>query len=68
MTTTWRDTIEPEEDNELRICVECGQRWVLTEKNRDWFIEKRLVLPRRCEMCRSVRRRAATAQRREAAG
>ena len=57
MTTTaqtWRLRIEPERENEVRVCRDCGSDWVLTARNRDWFLAKQLTPPRRCERCRKT--------------
>jgi ssDNA-binding Zn-finger/Zn-ribbon topoisomerase 1 len=55
-TDTWRLTIQPELENEVRICPDCGSDWVLTRQNRNWFLAKQLSPPRRCERCRAARK------------
>jgi len=42
--------------NERRPCASCGAVWILTAKNRWFFIARGLALPRRCESCRHARR------------
>jgi predicted nucleic acid-binding Zn ribbon protein len=53
---SWRTRVVPEANNEERTCPDCGATWVLTQRSRDWFTAKRLLLPRRCEACRAIRR------------
>jgi predicted RNA-binding Zn-ribbon protein involved in translation (DUF1610 family) len=55
-TETWRDRIVPETDNEALACPDCGKMWILTRRQKDWFLAKALVPPRRCEACRAARR------------
>jgi Probable zinc-ribbon domain len=55
-TDTWRLRIQPEHENEVRICADCGCDWVLTAKHRNWFLAKALSFPRRCERCRTLRK------------
>ncbi len=55
-TETWRLTIQPERENEVRVCRDCGSQWVLTARNRDWFLAKQLAPPRRCDRCRATRK------------
>ena len=38
-------------------CKECGNEFELTEKEKKFFIDKGLELPKRCKECR-LRRRA----------
>ena len=42
--------------DETRTCVTCGKDWVLTEEHAEWFRDKQMVAPRRCEDCRRNRR------------
>lgn len=58
----WRTQVVPEASNESRVCADCGAAWVLTQRQRDWFEAKRLMLPRRCEACRAIRRSQETAR------
>ena len=55
-TETWRDRVVPEADNELVTCPDCGERWLLTKRERDWYAAKLLKTPRRCVACRAARR------------
>jgi hypothetical protein len=59
---TWRERIVPEPDNEARTCPDCGTTWILTARSRAWFEAKRLLVPRRCEPCRRIRRSQETAR------
>lgn len=41
---------------ETRICIDCSREWNLTDENADWFLQRGLNTPRRCEGCRQSRR------------
>lgn len=43
----------------VRCCRSCGRNFVLALEKQQWYHEKHLSLPRRCEGCREVRREAA---------
>jgi pyocin large subunit-like protein len=38
------------------ICVSCGRQFVLTESEIDFYKNKKLNLPKRCEECRAKRK------------
>jgi hypothetical protein len=40
----------------VKICKDCGQEFELTEKEEQWFIERKLVPPARCKSCRNKRK------------
>lgn len=37
-----------------RICVQCGQRFVLSDSEINFYNSKKLSLPKRCKTCREV--------------
>ena len=41
---------------EIRVCSDCSREWSLTDENADWFLQRGLNTPRRCEACRQSRR------------
>lgn len=43
-------------DREIQ-CVECGEWWVFTASNQEFFWSKELSEPKRCKACRDKRRR-----------
>jgi len=61
-TEMWRLAVQPELENETKVCPDCGSHWVLSARNRAWFLAKQLNEPRRCERCRAVRRTEARIQ------
>jgi hypothetical protein len=40
-------------------CKICGEEFSLTDKQRDFFIEKGLKMPRRCNSCRILKTKIA---------
>jgi hypothetical protein len=52
------DDVVVVDDEEIRTCPDCGEPWVLTKQNREWFTSMHLTLPKRCEPCRLARRAA----------
>ncbi len=40
----------------IKICVSCGKKFSLTEKEIDFYKSKKFDLPKRCEECRKERR------------
>jgi hypothetical protein len=56
MTTI--DTERTDSDNEThdRICADCGELFWLVARERLFFVDRGLVLPRRCKSCRARRK------------
>jgi hypothetical protein len=44
---------------EQRLCADCARLFSLTEADIQFFIQRGLQIPRRCEPCRHERRRLA---------
>ena len=38
------------------ICPDCGEEWLLSSKEKKFFIDQHLVVPKRCTYCRCRRR------------
>ena len=49
------DPAESGEAEEI-ICVDCGGQYELTEENKKFFLDKGLMLPKRCKECRAKRK------------
>ena len=45
-----------DESNETRICADCGDEFILTAADREFFERRALYLPKRCVGCRKLRR------------
>ena len=43
-------------NDQLNYCKDCGCYWILTDRNRQFFIDKGLKLPKRCASCRNARK------------
>lgn len=43
-------------NDETKKCRECGQEFVLTDKESQWFQQRNLQLPVRCKSCRNKRK------------
>lgn len=43
------------QDKEL-VCKECGDKFVLTVDDQEWYKSKGFHEPRRCKSCRALRR------------
>lgn len=43
------------QDKEL-VCKECGDKFVLTVNDQEWYKEKGFMEPKRCKSCRHLRR------------
>jgi len=41
---------------EIRNCKDCGKSFELSEGEREFFLSKRLQLPKRCKSCRKAKR------------
>lgn len=55
-----------DKDFVVRKCKECGEYYVFSKPEYDWYKEKNFVVPRRCYSCRSKRRQEAKAKNAEA--
>lgn len=53
---------------ELHVCLDCGNPWELDSEHAEWFQQKRLDIPRRCEDCRKRRKTHHTRTQRLGAG
>ena len=42
---------------EQRVCIECGKVFDIMESERDYFLLKGMALPRRCPICRDMRKK-----------
>ena len=40
---------------EIRNCKDCGESFEISEGERDFFLSKRLQLPKRCKSCRKAK-------------
>ena len=49
-----------EYQDRVLICVECGQSFVFTVGEQQFYAERGLVEPKRCQACRVARRRRLT--------
>lgn len=39
-------------DRNIQVLCNCGRRFVLTAGQQEWFEQKGMALPKRCEECR----------------
>ena len=39
----------------IRICKECGRCFEISKGERDFFLNKKLQLPKRCKPCRKIK-------------
>ena len=44
------------EQNNVKVCKECGSYFYQTESDRNWFLERNLKVPCRCYSCRKNRK------------
>ena len=44
---------------DMSVCVECSEEFQLTEGEKDFYIQRDLVLPKRCKSCRVHRKQNA---------
>lgn len=42
-----------------RVCVECGDDFIIWGHEREFFEKRQLQLPKRCKKCRASRRQEA---------
>lgn len=56
-----------DKDVVVRKCKECGEYYMITKQEYDWFKERELAAPRRCNTCRIKRRKEAKAKNAETA-
>lgn len=42
------------------VCKDCGEAFWITEDERNWYAEKGLTLPTRCESCRRKKKNERT--------
>lgn len=47
-----------ESDFVVKVCKDCGEYFIVTKQYADWFIERNLSVPCRCDICRSARKKA----------
>jgi hypothetical protein len=40
----------------MRTCPNCSTEWNLSQSEAEWFVAKKLALPRRCRDCRLAKR------------
>jgi hypothetical protein len=52
---------DPDRVVEGRVCVDCGEAFLLTEGEIAFFVHRGLMVPKRCEGCRAARKRQAGA-------
>ncbi|MBR6386054.1 MAG: zinc-ribbon domain containing protein [Ruminococcus sp.] len=45
------------------FCKDCGQKFILSVDEQNFFIQKNLELPKRCENCRKLRKNNQTVKR-----
>ena len=52
------------DDNDFVVkkCKDCGEYYVFSKPEYDWYKEKNFVAPRRCNSCRTKRRMEAKAK------
>lgn len=43
----------------IRKCKDCGEYFMVTKSEYDWYKEKDFAIPRRCDTCRTKRRKEA---------
>lgn len=43
-------------DDETLTCLDCGQTFVWTKGEQSYFTERQLSRPKRCRLCRELRR------------
>lgn len=48
--------------DETLKCVDCQADWILTEKEKEFFLGKKLNLPKRCKPCREAKKQARRSQ------
>ncbi len=41
---------------EIRVCITCGEAFVIDESEARFFLGKGLELPKRCPACRAIKR------------
>ena len=51
--------------NQAYICLSCGERFVFTVREREFYDRQVLVYPKRCPDCRVERRKAWPARKPE---
>ncbi len=45
----------------LLACMDCGEPWLLEQREREFFEGRGLACPKRCPRCRRLRREAKAA-------
>ena len=40
----------------LASCADCGMSFVIKQGEKDWFLERGFMLPKRCKSCREKRK------------
>lgn len=51
-----------DEDFIVLKCKDCGEYYMITKSEYDWYKERNFTTPRRCYTCRTKRRREAKAK------
>ena len=54
--TTFKRDYAPHRRVSIRICVDCGRAYVLSDSDAKYYIEKFGSIPLRCEKCREKKR------------
>lgn len=54
--TTFKRDYAPHRRCSIRICVDCGRAYVLSDSDTKYYIEKFGSIPLRCEKCREKKR------------
>lgn len=50
--------IQGSESTYPRTCRDCGTMFDITVQQRQWYVDRGLTLPRRCDACLAARKRA----------
>ncbi|MFW6105163.1 MAG: zinc-ribbon domain containing protein [Chloroflexota bacterium] len=48
------------ENDQIIRCVDCGTGFILTPGERQFYLDRKLNLPKRCPACRRRRRQGAS--------
>ena len=50
------EDLRDDRDFVVRNCKDCGNFYIITKTYADWFLERKLKVPCRCDLCRMRRR------------